>query len=72
MGHDRLANHYQTNFALMQHHKWSLSDMESMIPWERYIYIEILQNFLKQQEIEMKQRELEAKTAYNFANRRRM
>ena len=25
----------EANFALMQHHNWSLSDIGSMIPWER-------------------------------------
>lgn len=59
MGHDNLANHYQSNFALMQHHKWSLWEMENMMPWERYIYIELLQAFLKEEEQKMKDRENE-------------
>ncbi len=59
MGHDSLSNYYQANFALMQHHKWSLWEMESMLPWERYIYIEMLQAFLKEEEQKMKDRENE-------------
>ena len=34
----------------MQHHKWSLSDMDNLIPWERYIYVDLLQAYLKEEE----------------------
>jgi hypothetical protein len=50
LGHDNLMNHYKTNFALVQHHKYSLSEIESMIPWERMIYIDLLKEFLKEQD----------------------
>ena len=50
LGHDSLMNYFKTNFALVQHHKYSLSELESMIPWERMIYIELLKNFLKEQD----------------------
>lgn len=36
----------------MQHHKYSLSDLEQMIPWERIIYISLLQEYIKQKEEE--------------------
>lgn len=69
MGHDKLSNHYQTNFGLMQHHKWSLTEMETMLPWERYIYIDLLQSFLKEQEMEAKQRELDHRAQMSTFNR---
>lgn len=72
MGHDKLANHFKTNFSLIQHHKWSLSDMENMIPWERYAYVEMLQAFLLEEEKKAQQREMEMKAASVFANRKRM
>jgi hypothetical protein len=72
MGHDRLGNHFKTNFSLMQHHKWSLSDMDALIPWERYIYVELLQEFLKEEEKKAKDRELELKAQMKSANRRKM
>jgi hypothetical protein len=50
LGHDNLMNHYKTNFALVQHHKYSLSEIEGMIPWERMIYIDLLKEFLKEQD----------------------
>jgi hypothetical protein len=45
--HDKLPNFFKTNFAMMQHHKYSLSDLENMVPWERAIYIDMLQEYLK-------------------------
>ena len=50
LGHDNLMNFYKTNFALMQHHKYSLSDLEAMIPWERYLYVDLLKAYIKEQE----------------------
>jgi hypothetical protein len=34
----------------MQHHKYSLSDLEAMIPWERYLYVDLLKAYIKEQE----------------------
>lgn len=42
LGYDSLQNHYRTNFILMQDHHYSLSDIESMIPWEKFIYIDMI------------------------------
>jgi spore coat protein CotF len=50
MVHDSLANMYQLNFALMQHHKYSLTELENMIPFERDVYVALLQQFIKEQE----------------------
>ena len=33
----------------MQHHKYSLSELEGMLPWEREIYINLLIDFLKEE-----------------------
>jgi|TARA_R100000482_G_C5059643_1_gene116495 uncharacterized protein (DUF934 family) len=33
----------------MQHHNWSLEEIESMIPWEREVYILQLQNWLQKE-----------------------
>jgi hypothetical protein len=72
MGHDKLANHYKTQFSLVQHHKWSLDTLEQMLPWERYIYVDLLQAFLKEEEQKAKDRENELKNKINHANRKRM
>ena len=36
----------------MQHHKYSLSELENMVPWEREIYVGLLVEFLEKQEEE--------------------
>jgi hypothetical protein len=33
----------------MQHHKYSLTELEDMIPWERSIYVALLVNYLKEE-----------------------
>ena len=39
---------------MMQHHKYSLTELENMIPWEREIYIGLLMQFLKEEEERVK------------------
>jgi len=31
----------------MQHHNYSLSDLENMLPWEREIYVDMLISYIK-------------------------
>ena len=50
-----------TNFSLMQHHKYSLTELENMIPWEREIYVEMLSQFIKEENDKQKQRAAEGK-----------
>jgi len=49
LSHDSLENYYKTNFALMQHHKYSLTELDNMMPWERDIYLGLLMNYLKEE-----------------------
>jgi len=35
---------------LIQHHKYSISDIENLLPFERDIYVEMLMNHLKELE----------------------
>jgi hypothetical protein len=37
------------NFAMMQHHKYSLTELDDMMPWEREIYVSLLMNFLEEE-----------------------
>ena len=55
--HDSLKNMFETNFALMQHHKYSLTELENMIPWERDVYVNLLIHHLQEQERKQKQQE---------------
>ncbi len=53
--HDSLENMYKTNFALMQHHKYSLTELENMMPWERDIYVNLLIAHINEVEQQRKQ-----------------
>ena len=39
--------YYQLNFAMMHHHKYSLSEIENMIPYEKRIYTELLKQHIE-------------------------
>ena len=49
LSHESLTNYYKSNFALMQHHKYSLTELENMMPWEREIYMAMLQQHIKEE-----------------------
>ncbi len=52
MSHISLESYFKLNFALMQHHKYSLTEIENMMPWERDIY-DIEEENLKAQQASM-------------------
>ena len=39
----------------MQHHNYSLVELENMLPWESEIYIGLLMNYLKEEKERMEQ-----------------
>jgi hypothetical protein len=51
MAHENLASYYKINFALLQHHKYSLTDLENMIPWEREVYVSLLQQYIEEENL---------------------
>jgi hypothetical protein len=57
--HDNLKNYYRTNFTLIQHHKYSLTELDNMIPWEREVYISMLSQFIEEENERIKQRNAE-------------
>jgi hypothetical protein len=38
----------------MQHHKYSLTELENMMPWERSIYITLLIKYLEEENEKIK------------------
>tara|TARA_Y100000287_G_C14227581_1_gene359876 strand:- start:901 stop:1074 length:174 start_codon:yes stop_codon:yes gene_type:complete len=48
-------NMFETNFALMQHHKYSLTELEDMMPWERDVYVNLLMRYLREEEARQRQ-----------------
>jgi hypothetical protein len=55
MAHENLESYYKVNFALVQHHKYSLTEIEDMIPWEREIYLTLLQQHLEDEKLKQQQ-----------------
>ena len=60
MVHMNLENYFRLNFALMQYHKYSLTEIENMIPWERDIYVGLLRQHLEDEELKRKQQQAQA------------
>jgi hypothetical protein len=57
MAHMDLESYFKINFALMQHHKYSLTEIENMMPWERDIYLELLKQFVEEENLKIKQQQ---------------
>jgi hypothetical protein len=38
----------------MQHHKYSLNEIESMLPWEREVYVSLLVDYIKKENERLK------------------
>ena len=49
LSHNTLGNYYSLNFAMMQHHKYILGEIEAMIPWERDIYVKMLIDYIEEE-----------------------
>ena len=39
---------------MMQHHKYSLEEIENMLPWEREVYLGLLMNYIKEESERLK------------------
>jgi hypothetical protein len=50
-----LENYFRLNFSLMQYHKYSLTEIENMIPWERDVYVELLKQHIEEEEFKQNQ-----------------
>lgn len=37
--YNTLRNYYELNYVLTKHHKYNLSEIEALIPWEREVYV---------------------------------
>ena len=57
MAHTDLESYFRINFALMQHHKYSLTELENMMPWERDIYTSLLEQHIEEENLKRQQEE---------------
>jgi len=51
-----LESYYKLNFSLVQYHKYSLTEIENLMPWERDIYVGMLINHLEEEKLKQQQR----------------
>ena len=45
----------------MQHHKYTLADLENMLPWEREIYVDMLITYIKEENDKAKRKQQQGK-----------
>ena len=57
MSHMDMLSYYKLNFALIQYHKYSITEIENLIPWERDVYVTLLEEHLKEEEEKRKMAE---------------
>ena len=60
MIHMDLMNYYKINFALLQFHKYSLTEIENLIPWERDVYISLLEAHIEEEKLKQQQQQANA------------
>jgi hypothetical protein len=49
-GYNDISVYYNTLFSLVQHHKYSMTEVYDMYPYERDLFVELLVRHLKEQE----------------------
>lgn len=59
LSHESLVSYYKTNYQLVQNHKYSLTELENMIPWERDIYLTMLQDDIRKANDEAKKQQMQ-------------
>ena len=42
---------------MIQHHKWSLTELDNMLPYERQIYVTLLVQWVKEENEKMKEQQ---------------
>ncbi len=55
MAHIDLESYFRINFALMQFHKYSLTEIENLMPWERDIYLGLLRQHIEDEKLKQQQ-----------------
>jgi len=46
---------FKINFGLMQHHNYTLSDIENMMPWERDLYVTLVADHVQKENEKLKE-----------------
>ena len=61
LSHNSLANYYSLVFSLAQHHKYSITEIENLMPFERDIYVAMLMDYLEKEKIKNEERAAQQK-----------
>lgn len=48
LSHTSLSLYYKTIFAVAQHHKYQISEIENLIPYERDLYLDMLLSYINE------------------------
>ena len=56
MAHVDLETYFRINFALMQFHKYSLTEIENMVSWERDIYVGLNRQHIEDENLKAQQK----------------
>ena len=46
---------------MMQHHNYSLTELENMMPWEREVYVDMVVNWIKEENKRIKDKQAKGK-----------
>lgn len=52
LSHDTLENYFKTNFMMHRHHKYTIQDIEMMLPWEREAHVILLIQAMEEEKME--------------------
>jgi hypothetical protein len=58
LSHTSLTRYYSMVFSLAQHHKYSITEIENLIPYERDLYVDMLMQYLEEQKAQIESRSL--------------
>jgi hypothetical protein len=61
LGYDTLQNWFRTNFTLIQHHKYNLEVVENWMVWEKFVYLDMLSQHIKNEDDKARARANELK-----------
>ena len=53
----KAESYYELTFSLIQYHKYSLTEIENMMPWERDIYLGLLNQYIEEENLKAQQRQ---------------
>lgn len=48
LSHNNLNNYYRNIFAVAQHHKYQISEIENLLPYERDLYTDMIIQYIEE------------------------